>query len=226
MEKSEETQLPTSFCVICMDTKAPSEMFSNAKVCSHLFCSDYIRQHVSMKIKENIAKVKCPEPKCKGLIGPEICRSIVPNEVLERWEDALCESLILGSQKFYCPFKDCSAMLVDDGGEAMTSSECPNCNRLFCAQCKVAWHSGMDCIEYKSLKEYEINPKYLMLMELAKNKNWKRCPDCNFYVEKRSGYEIIRCRCGNLFCYRCGKKHFGSCDSGSMYSPWFFGRRI
>ncbi|GJS10840.1 zinc finger, C6HC-type containing protein [Tanacetum coccineum] len=39
------------------------------------------------------------------------------------------------------PFKDCSALLVDDGGEAVTSSECPHCNRLFCAQCKEKSHT-------------------------------------------------------------------------------------
>ncbi|KVH88647.1 hypothetical protein Ccrd_026217, partial [Cynara cardunculus var. scolymus] len=48
-----------------------------------------------------------------------VCRSIIPKQVLQRWENSLCESLILGSQRFYCPFKDCSSMLVDDdGGEA------------------------------------------------------------------------------------------------------------
>ncbi|GJY31849.1 zinc finger, C6HC-type containing protein [Tanacetum coccineum] len=31
---------------------------------------------------------------------------------------------------FYCLFKDCSALLVDDGRQRVTSSECPNCNRL------------------------------------------------------------------------------------------------
>ncbi|KAL7617119.1 hypothetical protein Lser_V15G01519 [Lactuca serriola] len=210
METSEEAQLPESFCGICMDTKAHSKMFSNSKVCGHLFCVDCIREHVSVKIKENMAEVKCPDPKCKRLIGPELCGSIVPKEVLERWEDALCESLILATQKFYCPFKDCSAMLVDDGGEAVTSSECPNCHRLFCAQCKVAWHTGIDCHEFKSLKKDERNPEDLMLMQLAKNKQWKRCPSCNFIVEKRYGCHHISCRCGQHFCYGCGKEHVGS----------------
>nr|KAJ0228385.1 hypothetical protein LSAT_V11C100016250 [Lactuca sativa] len=174
MLKAEEATLHERICGICMDTKALPEIFSNAKVCGHLFCSDCISQHVYVKIKENIAKVKCPDPTCKGLIGPEVYRDIVAKEVLERWEDALCESTIMATQKLYCPFKDCSAMLVDDSGEVVTSAECPNCHRLFCAQCKVAWHSRMDCREYKRLKEYERNPKDLMLMELAKNKKWKK----------------------------------------------------
>nr|KAJ0227245.1 hypothetical protein LSAT_V11C100016230 [Lactuca sativa] len=211
------------FCDICMDTKSSSEMFSKATVCGHLYCSDCISGHVSAKIKENITNVKCPDPKCKEVIGPEHCRAIVPKEVLERWEEALCESLILGTQKFYCPFKDCSVMLVDDGGESVTSSECPNCHRLFCAQCKVAWHSEMDCNEFQSLNEDERNPEDIMLMQLAKSKEWRRCPSCNIIVEKQEGCHRISCRlptdlsccrCGNHFCYGCGKIHVGSyaCD--------------
>ncbi|PWA82754.1 Zinc finger, C6HC-type [Artemisia annua] len=201
---------PDRFCDICMDTKTDSEMFRNTKVCGHMFCFDCIRGHVAAKIQENITKVQCPDPDCKGVIGPEMCRYFVPKEVLDRWENALCESLILGTEKFYCPFKDCSALLVDDGGQTVTSSECPNCNRLFCAQCKVTWHSGMSCSEFKSLKKGEKDPTDIMLMNLAKKKKWKRCPKCNFYVEKRSGCLHIACRCGYNFCYGCGKNHKNS----------------
>ncbi|KAI3745672.1 hypothetical protein L6452_08076 [Arctium lappa] len=198
-------------CEICMDTKFTSQMFRNPNVCAHLYCSDCIRGHVAAKIKENITKVKCPHPQCKGFIGPESCRSIVPKEVIERWENSLCESLILASEKItYCPFKDCSAMLVDDGGETVTSSVCPNCNRLFCASCKVVWHSGLDCNEFRSLKKGEKDPEDLMLMDLAKRKKWKRCPKCKFFVEKKSGCLHISCRCGYQFCYKCGKKFSGS----------------
>ncbi|KAL4336792.1 hypothetical protein S245_039327 [Arachis hypogaea] len=75
--------------------------------------------------------------------------SIIPKEVFERWENALCENLVLAtSKKFYCPFKDCSAMLVNnDGNEVVTCSECPHYHRLFCAQCKVAWHGGLECVD-------------------------------------------------------------------------------
>ncbi|GJR69096.1 zinc finger, C6HC-type containing protein [Tanacetum coccineum] len=157
----ESSQVADRFCDICMDTKTESEMFRNTKVCRHMFCFDCIRGHVAAKIQENITKVRCPDPNCKGVIGPEACRLIVPREVLDRWEDALCESLILGAEKFYCPFKDCSALLVDDGGGAVTSSECPHCNRLFCAQCKVTWHSGISCSEYQSLKKGRRDPSDL-----------------------------------------------------------------
>ncbi|RDX78316.1 E3 ubiquitin-protein ligase RNF144A, partial [Mucuna pruriens] len=190
-------------CGICMDGKPGEEMFSNQN-CSHAFCNDCIGIYVASKIQENISMVKCPDPKCTGVLESQYCRSIIPEEVFDRWENALCENLVLGSQKFYCPFKDCSAMLISDAEEVVTSSECPYCNRLFCAQCKVSWHAGIDCMEFRSLKQYEREREDLMVMELAKDKSWRRCPKCNFYVEKSGGCSHISCRCGNEFCYACG----------------------
>jgi len=71
--------------------------------------------------------VKCPHTKCKQVVEPQHCRLVITKEVFERWENAPCENLVLASQKFYCPFKDCSAMLVCDAEEVVTVSECPHC---------------------------------------------------------------------------------------------------
>ncbi|RYR24360.1 hypothetical protein Ahy_B02g057858 isoform A [Arachis hypogaea] len=59
-------------------------------------------------------------------------------------------------------------MLVnDDGNEVVTCPECPHCHRLFCAQCKVAWHGGMKCGQFMSLNENEREKEDLMVMNLA-----------------------------------------------------------
>ncbi|KAH7858743.1 hypothetical protein Vadar_027480 [Vaccinium darrowii] len=46
----------------------------------------------------------------------EHCHPILPPEVLDRWGSALCEFVFLASTKFYCPFKDCLALMIDNGG--------------------------------------------------------------------------------------------------------------
>lgn len=200
METGESSR---TICGICMEEKSMVEMFRTI-TCSHVFCSDCISKHVAAKIQENITEVKCPGVNCRGVLEPEICRSIVPKEVFDRWEDALSESAVLASQRFYCPFKDCSALLADDCEETIRESECPNCRRMFCAQCRVSWHSGVSCEEYQRLNEYERGREDLTLMELAKTKKWKRCPRCKYFVEKTQGCLHITCRCGFQFCYGCG----------------------
>lgn len=150
--------------------------------------------HPSFK-KSLISSIKCPVPDCKGSLDLEYCRPILPPEVFEKWGSTLCEAMIVGSQRFYCPFKDCSAMLIDDGTEEVVrESECPNCNRMFCAQCKVPWHTGIGCTEFQKLNKDEREKEDIMFMNIAKNNQWRRCPNCRIYVEKWTGCDYIYCR--------------------------------
>ncbi|KAI3912883.1 hypothetical protein MKW98_012825 [Papaver atlanticum] len=192
-----------SFCEICMETKPTSEMRKSTIKCSHVYCSDCITKHIAAKIQDNITQITCPEFNCKQTLEPNLCRDIIPAQVFDRWENALCESLILASQKIYCPFKDCSVMLVnDDDGVIIRESECPHCRRLFCAQCKVPWHSDLDCNEYQDMKRGGLED--MLLIKLAEKKKWRRCPRCKYYVEKKDGCLHITCRCKYEFCYSCG----------------------
>ncbi|XP_048319827.1 E3 ubiquitin-protein ligase RSL1-like [Ziziphus jujuba] len=203
--RKETGQSSHNLCLICMDVKSSVEMFRNI-TCSHPFCNNCLGKYITTKIQQNISKVECPDLKCESVLEPHLCRSIVPKEVFDRWEDALCEALFLDAQKFYCPFKDCSVLLVNDGEEAVTMSECPNCHRLFCAQCKVAWHDGMKCNKFQKIVKEGRGREDMMAMLLAKKKQWRRCPSCKMYVEKISGCIHITCRCRYEFCYACGSK--------------------
>ncbi|KAL9242214.1 hypothetical protein vseg_016235 [Gypsophila vaccaria] len=202
IDDSDEIELPF-LCDICADTKHRYEWFT-IKGCSHSYCGDCMKNYVASKLQDGVSIVGCPVPDCKGVLEPEYCREILPDEVFERWGNLLCESVLLASQKFYCPFKDCSALLLDDGVESLTQCECPSCFRLFCAQCKVGWHAGIECSEYQKLSKDEREKEDIMLRNLAKDKKWQRCPVCKFYVEKSEGCLYMKCRCGIAFCYSCG----------------------
>lgn len=202
--QSSNSQIDPDFvCQICVEPTILKNSFL-IKGCTHAYCTECMVKYVSSKLQENITKICCPVPDCKGALEPEDCRSVLPENVFDRWGNALCEAVILGSQKFYCPFKDCSAMLIDDGEEVVRESECPNCWRMFCAQCKVPWHSQISCEEYKMLHKDERERDDILLMNLAKNNNWRRCPKCRIFVEKIEGCRYMKCRCGTRFCYSCG----------------------
>ncbi|XP_061376510.1 E3 ubiquitin-protein ligase RSL1-like [Gastrolobium bilobum] len=193
-------------CEICVEAKETDEMFMN-QTCDHSFCSDCVTKHVATKIQESITVVSCPGLNCKGVLEIDACRSMLPKNVLDKWNDALCEAFLLTVPKFYCPFKDCSAMLLDDKEEGcIRESECPFCHRLFCARCHVPWHPGFECEEFQTLNEDKRARDDLLLIELANEKKWSRCPQCKFYVEKTEGCLHITCRCQFEFCYACGKQ--------------------
>lgn len=195
--KDTELSIPLTFmCEICADERPASDSF-RVLGCSHSYCSECIGKYVASKLQENISTINCPVSGCNGFFEPQHCRSILPKQVFDRWGDALCEAVILGSERFYCPFKDCSALLIDDsrgGNEVIVQSECPDCNRLFCVQCKVPWHSGIVCAEFQKLKKDERSNEDIMLMNLAKSKKWMRCPKCKFYVSRSEGCLFMRCR--------------------------------
>lgn len=182
-------------CKICTETKTMKEAFYISG-CSHAYCSDCVANYIVSKLENNIVDISCPVPQCKGSLEAQFCRTILRVEVFEKWSKALCEALINASQKFFCPFADCSsALLINDKTEAVINSECSNCNRMFCAQCKVPWHDGIECSEFQNLNAGEREKEDIMLMCLAQKMHWKRCPNCKIYVDKEcGGCNAMTCR--------------------------------
>lgn len=186
-------------CQICFETRSANESFT-IKGCDHAYCSDCMSKYVATKLEENVTRIGCPVPDCKqGLLDPEYCRSILPPLVFDMWGYALCEAAIPQSDKFYCPFKECSALLIINKGklevvnESSCGSECPNCKRMFCLRCNVPWHDSITCEEFKKLAD-ETKIADDMLMDLAQSNEWRRCPNCHIFVEKARGCMFLKCR--------------------------------
>ncbi|KAF3455109.1 hypothetical protein FNV43_RR05557 [Rhamnella rubrinervis] len=168
------------FCEICAEPKAQNDSFC-VRGCSHSYCRDCVVKYVGSKLQENVLNIRCPVPNCNGSLEPEYCRWILSKEVFDRWEKALCEAAIVGAGKYlYCPYKDCSLLLVidDDGQGVVKESKCPNCRRLYCKRCKSAWHKGIVCSEFQKLSNDEREKEDFLLVKLAQKSKWQRCPNC------------------------------------------------
>ncbi|KAI9092340.1 hypothetical protein K1719_027840 [Acacia pycnantha] len=176
IKKEEPLQV---ICEICAESKRITEMIKN-QACHHSYCSDCMTKHVATKIQDNITAVPCPGLDCKSVFEFETCRSWLPKDIIERWDKALCEALFLQVPKFYCPFKDCSAMMLVENEEDQQAgeTECPVCHRMFCSRCNIPWHVGVNCKKYQKLNENERQREDLLMRKLAKEKRWRRCPKC------------------------------------------------
>ncbi|XVF74205.1 hypothetical protein PTKIN_Ptkin13bG0091700 [Pterospermum kingtungense] len=205
------------YCEICVERKERHQMFT-IRGCSHSFCSDCVSTYVKTRLEQNITIIMCPGENCRLILELEACRPQLPKEVINLWEDLLCEELLCATGgRLYCPFKDCSALLLNDnqGGEVIAETECPVCHRLFCAQCHVSWHPGINCEEYQKLNEDERGREDLLVRNLAKENKWGRCPSCHIIVERTEGCLHMTCRCKFEFCYACGaewKQDHGGCQ--------------
>nr|GEX19392.1 receptor protein-tyrosine kinase CEPR1-like [Tanacetum cinerariifolium] len=190
---NDETRVQQQMCGICLETQDYQKMFKNS-TCSHSFCNDCTRKYATTKIQEKNNIITCPESNCNSTLDFNTLRLIIPKDILIKWDDVLCESLIPESDKFYCPFLSCSTLLIKDD-KSITKTNCPLCKRSLCALCRVPWHSNFTCYEFE--KRLNISKKAdEMAIAFAKKKKWKRCPNCNFFVEKTSGCSHIICRSG------------------------------
>lgn len=108
----------------------------------------------------------------------------------------------------YCPNKRCANLFelpegtFDPNGTNITV--CHSCSTEICHQCAVAWHTGLNCTEYRALPPDERAPEDRMVLELATKNKWKRCPKCHVVVSLTSGCNHITCTCRHHFCYTCG----------------------
>ncbi|KAK9131519.1 hypothetical protein Sjap_012006 [Stephania japonica] len=193
MEISFASSTQLMYCKVCTRHK-PRKEFLSTKDCSHSFCAECMVKHIACKTQEGISSIKCPEPSCMAVLDPYqfAHNSVVPKHVFVAWCSALCLAMIDESKRFYCPFKDCSGLMVDEGDVVVTQSECPYCHRLFCAQCRVSWHSGIMCNGFQNVRWNE----EAMVLELAKERKWQKCPNCKFYVERTEGCPFMRCSKG------------------------------
>ncbi|KAH0970871.1 hypothetical protein GBA52_023027 [Prunus armeniaca] len=169
------------------------------------FCHEQVHLERSFNIKvsklqDNVTSVTCPDQGCPGVLDLEYCRPILPYDVFHRWGKALCESVVMEPQKKYlfCPFNACSTLLIDEEPDDTKQAQCPHCKGVFCVKCKVPWHTEFDCDLFQKPRDMGEDQQ---LEELAKNKNWRRCPSCKYYVERRDGCSYIKCRSVELLCY-------------------------
>lgn len=194
-------------CKICLDYMSPSDLHRASGACTHSFCTACLTRYISAKIQDSNSDVKCPAEDCDIVLDPELFQDMLSKEAFEAWGAALCRSTVLGASNVcYCPFNDCSEIMVDERGDGVPESECPVCRRLFCAQCGVPWHAGISCAEYEQLAPGDRGKDDMVVLEMAKGKKWRRCPRCKFLVEKHDGCVHITCRCRFEFCYGCGEQ--------------------
>ncbi|XP_076927387.1 E3 ubiquitin-protein ligase RSL1-like [Bidens hawaiensis] len=212
--RSSSSLLKRVMCEICFEDHESCQMFKNS-TCSHSFCNICTSKHATTKIQANNKTIACPGINCNSTLDSNTMRPIIPKQTLIKWDEYLCESAIPESHKLYCPFTNCSALLINKRSflqsawsfisNSARKIDCPVCRRSFCMVCQVPWHSKFSCGEFRrKLKKDKTGDK--MAVALAKKNKWKKCPECKFFVEKVDGCLHIICRCMYEFCYACGVK--------------------
>ncbi|KAL4274847.1 hypothetical protein AHAS_Ahas20G0048100 [Arachis hypogaea] len=96
-EKGESSSISSFVCEICIETKTEAESFTISG-CTHSYCTDCVVKYVCSKLDDNVINIRCPVPRCHGLLETNGCREILPKSVLHRWEKSLREAAVLESE--------------------------------------------------------------------------------------------------------------------------------
>ncbi|XP_021291307.1 probable E3 ubiquitin-protein ligase RNF217 isoform X1 [Herrania umbratica] len=188
--QGEEDDESSFTCKICIEPTSPSKKFKNANICRHAFCQDCIAKYIEVKVQDSTAKIDCPEPNCQFHLDPLICRPMISPDLFSSWSDLLCESSLLGSERSYCPNRNCMALVLNECRGNVKKSKCPNCKQLFCFQCQTVWHAGYQCEESEQMRDRND----VLFGQLVERKKWTRCPACGHCIERLLGCSLVKCR--------------------------------
>ncbi|PIA50512.1 hypothetical protein AQUCO_01300921v1 [Aquilegia coerulea] len=193
-EEEEQEDVSTFTCEICIEPVSSNKRFKYNKKCDHQsYCPDCIQKYILAMIEEyNISEIRCPALECDKYLDPLTCRSSLSANSFVRWCDVLCESTLSQYQRVHCPYQNCSNVILNECGEIVKKTMCPNCKNWLCFECKTPWHDGFTCVQ--TMRRNDV-----LLRQLMKEKKWRRCPACNHGVELTFGCQRVKCRFANLY---------------------------
>ncbi|KAF9652364.1 hypothetical protein BDM02DRAFT_3089237 [Thelephora ganbajun] len=143
----------------------------------------------------------CPITHWETGIQDDVAVKVLDGESMSVWyHRRLLDSL----PRQYCPNPKCSVLVQIDEDSDDPMAQCPACFKWVCVSCKAMWHMDMSCEQYQSLPMDERSPEDQLAIELAKAKQWRRCPGCHAIVELTQGCNHIKCLCKKEFCFKCG----------------------
>ena len=126
----------------------------------------------------------------------------VNEELKEKYERFTFNKFVekQGSTTAWCPTPGCPAAFEFD--DQLDNYKCPACHKHYCLKCRVEYHKGMSCQEYRINNKFDDKDK--KFIEFVRGHKFKQCPNCKFWVERAEGCSTMTCKCGQEFCYHCG----------------------
>ena len=214
-----------NICLICDKELTNEEMINNFVECFHGFCDSCYYDYLKEKIDNNhIDNIKCLQYDCNKILSNDFIENHLSNDIslLEKYfKFKKRKQLSLDPNVQLCPYPDCESYALKDNNNLYV--QCLNGHK-FCFNCLKDWHGEEKCKIEKDSK-----------FEKWKNsKNVKRCPNCQYFVEKNEGCNHMICaNCKYEWCWLCLKEslpgHFdegGNCEGLQYVKSQCFSNRL
>ncbi|XP_058214032.1 probable E3 ubiquitin-protein ligase ARI2 isoform X3 [Rhododendron vialii] len=194
---------PTVLCNICMEDVPGIEV--TKMDCGHSFCNECWTGHFVVKINEGQSKrIQCMAHKCNAICNEAIVRNLVSKmhpHLAEKFDRFLLESYIEDNKMVkWCPSTPHCGNAIRVEEDEFCEVQC-SCGLQFCFSCLAVAHSPCSCSMWelwtKKCRDESATVKWITV-------HTKPCPKCHKAVEKNGGCNLVRCICGQRFCWLCG----------------------
>lgn len=192
-----------AFCEICLEEVPFYKM--TTMDCGHYFCNICWTEHFVVKINEGQSRrISCMASKCSVVCDEDKIRNYVSRKdpyLAEKFDRYLLESYIEDNKRVkWCPSVPHCGNAIRIEYDEFCEVECV-CGVQFCFSCCSEAHSPCSC------QMWELWTK--KCRDESETINWitvntKNCPKCLKPVEKNGGCNLVRCICGQYFCWLCG----------------------
>ncbi|KAK4429121.1 putative E3 ubiquitin-protein ligase ARI2 [Sesamum alatum] len=191
-------------CEICYEEFPANE--TTTMECGHCFCNQCWTEHFVIKINEGQSRrITCMAHKCYSICDEGNIRNLVSArdpKLAEKFDRFLLESYIEDNKRVkWCPsVPHCGNAVRVENDEYCSEVECA-CGLQFCFSCSSEAHSPCSCLMWELwLQKCKDESEVVDWI----TENTRACPKCHKPVQKMGGCNLIKCICGQPFCWLCG----------------------
>ncbi|TNV80165.1 hypothetical protein FGO68_gene10166 [Halteria grandinella] len=191
-------------CEICMDEIDDDEY--KLIDCKHNYHKQCLKSMLQNYVNQKKNPIVCAKVGCKQEISMKDMSILLTKMELADYSEYKTKALLEQYTDLeYCPLPDCGYPFVTDTSQGVNKYRCQKCNKYICVDCKAEFHNGIECKEYQErLRPAREKEAEALFLKAAEQMGLKNCPFCKIPVEKISGCDHIKCKCGKEFCYKCG----------------------
>ena len=191
-----------ALCSVCFEILV-SQKFRLLENCGHIFHDTCLAEFIKTEIKNRKFPLTCPSTDCRIELTSFDINDLIEKKMLEQYYEITLKQYVETHQDEMscCPTADCKFAFLKEPDQTLFN--CPVCKKSYCISCKVDYHRGMTCEEFKQTLDPTAEEE--CFERFVKKMNFKKCPKCGVWVEKEWGCDHMSCKCGYAFCYNCGK---------------------
>ena len=166
----------------------------------HSFCLRCMNKYIKSLLSNMSTDIKCMHiGTCTGhfsKLAVTRCTTTKQEIQLQKLEQRSMLRKLFPNGFVSCPF--CNTEFLDEREYKVEALVCINrkCRKVSCCKCNGEYHFGSECPTDSARVIKEEKETYSII---------RACPGCNVDIYRTEGCNHMKCLCGTMMCYACGK---------------------